>query len=121
MSKVAVVSGRYYAMDRDNRWERVKLAYDAIANGIGNNFKTVQKAIETSYEAQEFDEFVKPVVITNAEDEPIAKVAAVEWVKELWRLNKETNNNLLDFLTTAESMYTEIANNLNVESQYQQQ
>jgi hypothetical protein len=54
-------------------------------------------------------------------NEPIAKVAAVEWVKELWRLNKETNNNLLDFLTTAESMYTEIANNLNVESQYQQQ
>ena len=68
------VSGRYYAMDRDNRWERVKLAYDAIANGKGEEYRIAQKAIETSYEAQEFDEFVKPVVITNSEDEAIGKV-----------------------------------------------
>lgn len=54
-------------------------------------------------------------------NDPITKTAAVEWIKELWRLNKENNSNLLDFLTTAELMYTEIANNLNVESQYQQQ
>ena len=72
--RIATLSGRYYAMDRDNRWERVKLAYDAIANGKGEEYRIAQKAIETSYEAQEFDEFVKPVVITNAEDEPIAKV-----------------------------------------------
>ena len=59
IGKIATLTGRYYAMDRDNRWERVKLAYDAMANGIGNFFKTAQKAIETSYEIQEFDEFVK--------------------------------------------------------------
>lgn len=74
VGKIATVSGRYYAMDRDNRWERVKLAYDAIAKGIGNKFKTVQKAVETSYEAQEFDEFVKPTVIIDEENEPIATV-----------------------------------------------
>ncbi len=74
VGKIATISGRYYAMDRDNRWERVKLAYDAIANGIGNKFKTVQKAVETSYEAQEFDEFVKPIVITGENDEAIATV-----------------------------------------------
>ena len=74
VGEIATLSGRYYAMDRDNRWERVKLAYDAMANGIGNTFKTAQKAIETSYEAQEFDEFVKPLVIVDEEDKPIATV-----------------------------------------------
>lgn len=74
VGQIATISGRYYAMDRDNRWERVKLAYDAIANGKGNMFKTVQKAVETSYEAQEFDEFVKPIVITGEENLPIATI-----------------------------------------------
>lgn len=74
VGKVATLSGRYYAMDRDNRWDRVKLAYDAIVNGKGNNFKTVQKAVETSYEAQEFDEFVKPIVIVDEEQNIIAKL-----------------------------------------------
>jgi 2,3-bisphosphoglycerate-independent phosphoglycerate mutase len=71
VGKVASLVGRYYAMDRDNRWERIKLAYDAIAKGTGSKFKTVQKAIENSYEAQEFDEFVKPIVITDDESNPI--------------------------------------------------
>lgn len=74
VGKIVTVSGRYYAMDRDNRWERIKLAYDAMANGIGNKFKTVQKAVETSYEAQEFDEFVKPIVIVDESSNPIATV-----------------------------------------------
>ena len=74
VGKIATLSGRYYAMDRDNRWERVKLAYDAIAYGKGEEFKIAQKAIETSYESQEFDEFVKPVVITDSEDKPLATV-----------------------------------------------
>ena len=80
VGEIATLSGRYYAMDRDNRWERVKLAYDAIANGIGNKFKTVQKAIETSYEAQEFDEFVKPVVIVGEDENPIATVNSYDSV-----------------------------------------
>ena len=74
VGKIATISGRYYAMDRDNRWERVKLAYDAMAFGKGQDFKIAQKAIETSYESQEFDEFVKPVVLTDSEDNPLATV-----------------------------------------------
>ena len=74
VGKIATLSGRYYAMDRDNRWERIKLAYDALAFGKGNYFKNVQKAIETSYEAQEFDEFVKPVVIVDENQEPLTIV-----------------------------------------------
>ena len=74
IGKIATISGRYYAMDRDNRWERVKLAYDAIVLGKGQESKMVQKAIETSYESQEFDEFVKPVVITNSDNEPLATI-----------------------------------------------
>ena len=75
VGKIATLSGRYYAMDRDNRWERIKLAYDAIVNGKGNTFKTVQKAVETSYEAQEFDEFVKPIVIIDDEQNPISTIS----------------------------------------------
>lgn len=74
VGKIATLSGRYYAMDRDNRWERVKTAYDALAFGKGQEFKIAQKAIETSYESQEFDEFVKPVVLTDSEDRPIATI-----------------------------------------------
>lgn len=74
VGKIATIAGRYYAMDRDKRWDREKLAYDAIVNGIGNKFKTAQKAIENSYEAQEFDEFVKPIVIVNDENEAICKL-----------------------------------------------
>ena len=74
VGKIATLCGRYYAMDRDKRWEREKLAYDAIANGIGNKFKLAQKAIENSYEAQEFDEFVKPIVIVDDEENPISTI-----------------------------------------------
>ena len=74
VGKIATIAGRYYAMDRDKRWDREKLAYDAIVNGVGNKFKTAQKGIENSYEAQEFDEFVKPIVIVNDENEAICKL-----------------------------------------------
>ena len=74
IGQIATLSGRYYAMDRDNRWDRVKLAYDAMVNAEGNMFKTVQKAVETSYESQEFDEFVKPIVIVNEENIPLTTI-----------------------------------------------
>lgn len=74
VGQIATLSGRYYAMDRDNRWDRIKLAYDAMTKAEGNTFKTVQKAIETSYESQEFDEFVKPMVIVNEESTPISTI-----------------------------------------------
>ncbi|HEX2097056.1 MAG TPA: 2,3-bisphosphoglycerate-independent phosphoglycerate mutase [Solirubrobacterales bacterium] len=61
--RVGTVSGRYYAMDRDTRWERTKLAYDAIVHGEGLQAESSEEAIETSYEREESDEFVKPTVI----------------------------------------------------------
>jgi len=61
--RVATVSGRYYAMDRDTRWERVKLAYDAIVHAEGLRATSSAEAIEASYERGETDEFVKPTVI----------------------------------------------------------
>ncbi len=70
VGKIVSLIGRYYALDRDNRWERVKLAYDVFTNKEGSKeFKTVQKAIENSYEAQEFDEFVKPISVGMTEEE----------------------------------------------------
>jgi 2,3-bisphosphoglycerate-independent phosphoglycerate mutase len=74
VGEIATLVGRYYAMDRDKRYDRVKLAYDMLVQGIGAKFKTVQKAVENSYETEEFDEFVKPIVITNDEGEPLAKI-----------------------------------------------
>ena len=61
--RIATVSGRYYAMDRDNRWERVKLAFDALMSGKGQTAPSAQKAIEASYAAKVYDEFVVPTVI----------------------------------------------------------
>jgi 2,3-bisphosphoglycerate-independent phosphoglycerate mutase len=61
--RVATVSGRYYAMDRDTRWERIKLAYDAIVHAEGLRAANSEEAIAASYERGETDEFVKPTVI----------------------------------------------------------
>ena len=61
--KIATISGRYYAMDRDNRWERVQLAYDAIVNGKGETATSAVEAIENSYHDNKTDEFVLPCVI----------------------------------------------------------
>lgn len=61
--KIATVSGRYYAMDRDNRWERVELAYNALMLGDGNRARTAVEAVEDSYKEKKFDEFVLPAVI----------------------------------------------------------
>ena len=61
--RVATVSGRYYAMDRDTRWERIKLAYDAIVHARGQQAAGTAEAIDASYEREETDEFVKPTVI----------------------------------------------------------
>ena len=62
VGKIASVTGRYYAMDRDKRWERVKLAYDALVNGIGENTDNILAGVERSYEAGVTDEFIKPII-----------------------------------------------------------
>ncbi|HLY70268.1 MAG TPA: 2,3-bisphosphoglycerate-independent phosphoglycerate mutase [Puia sp.] len=63
--KIATVSGRYYAMDRDKRWERVKLAYDAMVNGTGEKATDAAEAIKKSYSQNITDEFIRPTVITE--------------------------------------------------------
>ncbi len=72
--KVATVSGRYYAMDRDKRWERVKLAYDMLVDGTGSFFKSSVEAIEASYKNDVTDEFIKPSVIVNHDNKPLATI-----------------------------------------------
>ena len=74
VGQIATLSGRFYAMDRDKRWERVSLAYDALVHGEGEKALDAVAAIEESYQKEVFDEFVKPTVITNKAGEPLAKI-----------------------------------------------
>lgn len=73
--EVATIVGRYYAMDRDNRWERVQLAYDAMVNGIGENSDNLLASIANSYDAGVTDEFIKPI-IHSRNGAPIAKITS---------------------------------------------
>ncbi|MEY4383526.1 MAG: hypothetical protein RI995_1068 [Bacteroidota bacterium] len=73
-SKIASVTGRYYAMDRDNRWERVALAYNAMVKAEGTPSQDVIKSIEASYAENVTDEFIKPIIMTNADGSPVAKI-----------------------------------------------
>ena len=71
--QIASVIGRYYAMDRDKRWERVKKAYDALVNGIGEKATNAVTAIESYYQEETFDEFILPTLICN-NDVPVATI-----------------------------------------------
>lgn len=73
--RIATVSGRYYAMDRDKRWDRTKLAYDAIVGGVGQRGASAGEIIERSYAAGVTDEFIKPSVVVNADGSPVATMA----------------------------------------------
>jgi 2,3-bisphosphoglycerate-independent phosphoglycerate mutase len=70
--KIASVIGRYYAMDRDKRWERVKLAYDLVVHGTGTPTKDVVTSIATSYGNDVTDEFIQPLVAVDANEKPLA-------------------------------------------------
>lgn len=74
VGKIASVSGRYYAMDRDKRWERVKLAYDCLVKGEGPKATDALAAIERSYAADITDEFIKPTVIVDEAQQPLATI-----------------------------------------------
>ena len=74
VGKIATVCGRYYAMDRDKRWERVKLAYDVLVNGSGNFSTDAVSAVAESYLNNITDEFIKPTVITNKDQRPVATI-----------------------------------------------
>lgn len=74
VGQIASVSGRYYAMDRDKRWERVKLAYDALVNGEGESNASAKDAIQESYAKNITDEFIKPTVIVGNDKQPLARI-----------------------------------------------
>lgn len=72
--QIASVVGRYYAMDRDNRWERVKLAYDAMVKGEGEKSKDILASIKKSYDNNVTDEFIRPIIHVGADNQPLAKI-----------------------------------------------
>ncbi len=73
-TQLATVIGRYFAMDRDNRWERVKKAYDVMVNAEGEHSTDIVKSIQESYDNGKTDEFIEPIVMTNDKDQPIATI-----------------------------------------------
>lgn len=73
-AKLATVVGRYYAMDRDKRWERVKKAYDVMVNNIGKKANDISSAMQNSYDSDVTDEFIDPIVMTDANGTPLAKI-----------------------------------------------
>lgn len=72
--EIATIQGRFYAMDRDKRWERVKIGYDCLVNAIGTQAEDMHQAMEASYEAGVTDEFVKPIVHTR-NGQPVATIS----------------------------------------------
>jgi 2,3-bisphosphoglycerate-independent phosphoglycerate mutase len=72
--KLSSIIGRYYAMDRDKRWERVKLAYDLLVNGIGEKTNDPLALVSSRYEAGETDEFLKPIICVDENEKPIATI-----------------------------------------------
>ncbi len=75
-AQLATVIGRYYAMDRDKRWERVKQAYDVMVNSEGEKCSDISKTMQQSYDQDITDEFIKPIVMTNTDGKPVAKISS---------------------------------------------
>jgi 2,3-bisphosphoglycerate-independent phosphoglycerate mutase len=73
-TQIASVCGRYFAMDRDKRWERIQLAYNLLVNGVGENFSNITEAISSSYKKDVTDEFIKPIVIVDENGQPLTKI-----------------------------------------------
>lgn len=71
---IATLTGRYYAMDRDHRWERTEIAYKALTQGVGEPVTNVDEAIRACYAKGETDEFIKPLIVTNSSGKPIAQI-----------------------------------------------
>ena len=73
---IATVTGRYYAMDRDKRWERTRVAYEAMVLGLGDQVPSAQAAIQQAYAADVTDEFIKPAVVMNGDGTPVSTIQA---------------------------------------------
>ncbi len=74
VGQLATVMGRYYAMDRDNRWERVERAYRALVYGEGEQTRDPIAAVKAAYERGEYDEFIKPIIVTDAVGQPLSTI-----------------------------------------------
>ncbi|MDO9137787.1 MAG: 2,3-bisphosphoglycerate-independent phosphoglycerate mutase, partial [Lutibacter sp.] len=74
--ELATITGRYFAMDRDKRWERIKLAYDAVVNSEGEKSTNALKSIEQSYDNDVTDEFIKPIIMTDENGHPKTQIKA---------------------------------------------
>jgi 2,3-bisphosphoglycerate-independent phosphoglycerate mutase len=127
--ELASVTGRYYAMDRDNRWERIKIAYDGLVNGLGTKTKDAVATINKNYEAGLTDEFHKPIIITDENNLPKAQIKegdAVLFFNYRTDRGRELTNVLsqndfpdfemkkLDLYFTTITLYDESFKNINV-------
>jgi 2,3-bisphosphoglycerate-independent phosphoglycerate mutase len=74
--QIGTIVGRYYAMDRDKRWERVKLAYDVMVHGVGEKTQDPLAAIQDSYDHNVTDEFIKPIVVVGSDQKPVGLIEA---------------------------------------------
>ena len=74
--RIASICGRFYTMDRDKRWERVKAGYDLLVSGIGKPFASAAEAVKASYDAGVTDEFIEPAVMVGADGKPLATIEA---------------------------------------------
>lgn len=105
-ARLASVIGRYYAMDRDRRWPRIKLAYDLLVHGIGTHSQNALNSIHDSYNANVTDEFIMPIVMVDQNDEPIATIKDGDVViffnfrtdrgRQLTEVLTQTNNETCD-------------------------
>ena len=118
-AKIASVCGRYYAMDRDKRWERVKMAYDVLTKGIGESSQNLSSSIQNSYDNGVTDEFIKPIVSVDKNGIPFSKIQEDDAVicfnfrtdrcREITTVL--TQKNMLDFgMNTLNLHYTTMTN-----------
>lgn len=129
VGRIATVSGRYYAMDRDKRWERVKLAYDALVNGIGEKAPSGITAVAQSYAKNTTDEFILPTLIVDDQEKPVATIKngdvaicfnfRTDRCREITQVltqsdNHEFNMHKLDLHYTTMTMYDQTYQNVQV-------
>ena len=79
-AKIVSVIGRYFAMDRDNRWERIKKTHDLLTKGLGNKSKNIEKSFQESYDNGISDEFIEPIVITDENGNPTGTIEDNDYV-----------------------------------------
>ena len=127
--ELASVTGRYFAMDRDNRWERIKIAYDCLVNGIGAKTKDVLATINKNYDTGVTDEFHKPIIVTDKNNNPKALIKEGDVVlffnyrtdrgRELTNVLSQNNfpdfgMKKMDLYFTTITLYDKSFNNINV-------